>query len=95
MHMTCNLVINSFILFQLVYSHGAHYNTEIACASADIPYFRFNPCLPEAISSGETDLDKLLLLMLVTKTTIGKQMNELIEKLHQSVEARAVHSNSS
>ena len=63
----------------------------VTCDGACTPYFRFNPDLSKAIKSGETDFDKLLTMMLDTKSTprIGEQIQELIKKLHKNVETRA------
>ena len=61
----------------------------IMCNGFNIPYFRFDPNLPKAVAGGETDLDTLLSMMIITKTTCRKQVGELVEKLYQNMEARA------
>ena len=63
----------------------------VTCDGACTPYFRFNADLSKAVKSSETDFDKLLTMMLDTKSTprIGEQIQVLIKKLHKNVETRA------
>ena len=76
-------------LTQIVDTQVAHISTSTVCAGFEVPYFRFDPPLSKVVSTGETDLNSLLDMMLVTKTTSGNWTQEVVEQLYKCVEARA------
>ena len=50
----------------------------------DIPFYRFNPHLDEEIGPGETNLEKLLNLIIQTRlqTAMERDMKELVQLFH-------------
>jgi len=62
---------------QLVEAELVAENSRSRCAEQDIPFFRFSPTFDEIVSSGETDVDKLINMVIQTKIYLKQQDKEL------------------
>ena len=65
------------VCVQLVESELVAENSKSRCAEQDIPFFRFSPTFDEIVSSGETDVDKLINMVIQTKIYLKQQDKEL------------------
>ena len=63
-------------------------NCSTRCAEQGIPFYRFSPQLSEVIAAGETDMDKLIPMILEAKRQTHKQgLGDLVQLFQLVAEA--------
>lgn len=76
---------------QLVESEMVAENCKSRCEEQGIPFYRFSPHLKEVVAAGETDLNKLLDMIIQTKIETSEQrLQELIDLFFVSEASKAL-----
>ena len=76
---------------QLVESEMVAENCKSRCEEQGIPFYRFSPHLKEVVAAGETDLTKLLDMIIQTKIETSEQgLQELIDLFFVSEASKAL-----
>lgn len=70
---------------QLVESEMVAKNCSMRCHEQGIPYYRFSPHLSQVIGAGETDIDKLVDMMVQTRIQAPQQGITELASLFQMV----------
>ena len=92
MQYSSNFLLNFFLHFlQLVESEMVAENCKSRCEEQGIPFYCFSPHLKEVVAAGETDVTKLLDMIIQTKIETSEQgLQELIDLFFVSEASKAL-----
>ena len=77
---------------QAIATDGPNEAASFTCRQLNVPYFRFNPTLPERVSMSEVDTKRLIEMILHTKRycnemAVRDQLAHVVQLLHAAVRA--------